>query len=174
MMLDGRYYRSDPKIAKPSMLGPQQNKWLRDRLRVAKGTFRMIDSPVPWVFAAKGNSKDTWNGFRDERNAIFDFIRTSKMEGVLLMSADRHRTDLWNHPANGHYPFIEFNSSRLTNQHVHPRMKKAEFSYNASQSFGLMEFDTTIDDPSVTMKVINIDGEVVYTKVVRRSQVSYR
>ncbi len=174
MMLDGRYYRSDPKSEKPSMLGAGQNAWLRDRLGAARGKFVMINSPVPWVFEAKGNSRDTWNGFHDERDAIFDFLRTQKKEGVVLMSADRHRTDIWNHPANGHYPFTEFNSSRLTNQHVHPKMRKAEFSYNASQSFGIMEFDTTLDDPSVTMKVINIDGELLYTKVLRRSQVSYR
>ena len=51
----------------------------------------MIDSPVPWVFAAKGNSRDTWNGFQDERNAIFEFVRQAKMEGIVLLSADRHR-----------------------------------------------------------------------------------
>ena len=173
-MLDGRYYRSDPKIEKPSMLGPQQNAWLRERLRQAKGTFNMICSPVPWVFEAKGDSKDTWNGFKDERNAIFDFIRAAKMEGVVLLSADRHRTDIWNHPANGHYSWPEFNSSRLTNQHVHQTMKKAEFSYNQKQSFGLLEIDTTIADPTMTMKVINIDGELLYTKVVRRGQLGYK
>ncbi len=173
VMLDGRYYRSDPKQAKPSMLGTQQNDWLRERLRASKGTFTMLTSPVPWVFEAKGNSRDTWNGFQKERNAIFDFIRDAKTEGMVLLSADRHRTDIWNHAAKDHYSFPEFNSSRLTNQHVHKRMKKAEFSYNQKQSFGLVEFDTTLDDPMVTMKVVNIDGEVVYTKVVRRSQLAY-
>lgn len=74
--------------------------------------------------------------------------------------------------AAGSYPLYEFNSSRLTNQHVHPTMEKqgAIFSYNAKQSFGLVHFDTTADDPSVTYDVISIDEERVHSLTVRRSE----
>ena len=72
IMLDGRYYRTDPKVAEPTMLGPYQLKWLKNELGNAKGTFKVICSPVLWDYRTKGDSLDTWNGYRSEREAIFD------------------------------------------------------------------------------------------------------
>ena len=77
------------------MLGPVQRKWLLDTIAGSNGKLLVLCSPVPWVFDAKGDSKDTWNGFQKERKQIFDFLTEKKVEGVLLMSADRHRSDLW-------------------------------------------------------------------------------
>jgi hypothetical protein len=48
--------------------------------------------------------------------------------------------------------------------------KGAIFSYNAKQSFGLVEFNTAATDPSVTYTVINIDGEKIHDLTVNRSQ----
>ena len=88
------------------------------------------------------------------------------------MSADRHRSDAWKMSRPNGYDLYEFNSSRLTNQHVHATMEKqgAIFSYNALQSFGLVTFDTTLDDPQVTYEVVNIDGEKPHSITVKRSE----
>jgi len=174
ILLDGRYYRSSPKGDNPSMLGPVQKAWLKETLAAGKGTFTVICSPVPWDFRTKGKSRDTWNGFRDEREEIFSFIEKNDIGGVVLMSADRHRSDAWRIERQSGYDFYEFNSSRLTNQHVHGTMKEALFSYNAKQSFGLVSFDTTAADPTVTYRVMTIDGDVVHTLTVKRSQLTPR
>lgn len=175
-MLDCRYYRTNPKLDSPSMLGAVQLRWLQDELLRSSGTFKVICSSVPWDFRTKGGSLDTWNGFPDEREAIFSWIEKQNIEGVVLMSADRHRSDAWRiERANG-YDFYEFNSSRLTNQHVHPSMEKkgALFSYNKKQSFGLVSFDTTAVDPTVRYDVISIDGEKVRSLEPRHSQLRRR
>lgn len=174
-MLDGRYYRNlDPEKSEVSMLGFVQRAWLLDTLRKSNGTFKILCSPVPWVFEAKGDSQDTWNGFKHERGILFDFLAEHNVEGVVLMSADRHRSDLWRIERDPDYPLFEFNSSRLTNQHVHKTMDQALFSYNAKQSFGLVDFNTTIDDPTVTYSVVTIDGEVVNTFRLQRSELVNR
>lgn len=172
IMLDCRYYRTDPNGDNPSMLGPVQMAWLKDQLRAAHGTFKVICSSVPWDFRTKGDSQDTWNGYQAERKEIFDFLTDNAIEGVVLMSADRHRSDAWQVERPGAYDLYEFNSSRLTNQHVHATMEKAGavFSYNAKQSFGLVTFDTTTPDPQVTYEVISIDNETVHALSVHRSQ----
>lgn len=174
IMLDCRYYRTSPRVDNPSMLGPVQMAWLKTELKKSKGTFKFLCSSVPWVFEAKGDSKDTWNGYKNEREKIFGFLEENKIEGVVLMSADRHRSDAWKIERPGGYDFYEFNSSRLTNQHVHPEMDKkgAIFSYNKKQSFGLVEFDTTAADPSVKYTIVNIDGEKLHDLTVRRSELS--
>ena len=172
--IDGRYYRTDPKKTKGklSMLGPAQKRWLLRTIKRSKGTFKVLVSPVPWVFKAKGDSKDTWNGFKEERNEIFAFLTENKIEGVVLMSADRHRSDLWKIERPGDYALYEFNSSRLTNQHVHKTMSEAIFSYNAKQSFGTVDFDTTATDPTATYRIHTIDGEQVFKHTVKRSELN--
>ncbi|MBA7561406.1 hypothetical protein ES708_03044 [subsurface metagenome] len=173
IMLDGRYYRTDPNTPDPSMLGPTQLRWLKERLASSKGTFKVVCSPVPWDFRTKGDSKDTWNGFPDEREELFAFIEANRIEGVVLMSADRHRSDAWRIERPNGYDLYEFNSSRLTNQHVHPTMDAAIFSYNEKQSFGLVTFDFSADDPSVAYQVVNIDGDVVESLKLNLRQLTY-
>ncbi|MDG2383108.1 MAG: alkaline phosphatase D family protein [Pirellulaceae bacterium] len=172
IMLDGRFYRdrTPQRPARPTMLGPVQRAWLFDRIKKTKGKFLVLCSPVPWVFEAKGDSLDTWNGFQEERNSIFDLLTEKKVNGVVLISADRHRSDLWKIDRPGTYPLFEFNSSRLTNQHVHKELPQAEFSFNKKQSFGLVDFDTTLENPSVTYRIMTIDGKQVFSKTIVLSE----
>jgi alkaline phosphatase D len=172
-MLDGRFYRRNPNVKNPTMLGPVQKKWLFEQLKLSMGTFKVLASPVPWTFHAKGTSLDTWNGFQDERNEIFDFLKDNKIQGVILISADRHRSDAWRIEPEDTYPLYEFESSRLTNTHVHKLMPKALFGYNEKQSFGLLSFDTKNTDPTVTYKIVNIDNEIIHSFTLKRSQLAH-
>ncbi len=172
IMLDGRYYRTKPKLGKKSsMLGPVQKKWLYAKLKTAKGTFKVICSPVPWTFKAKGASGDTWNGFQTERNEIFAFLTAEKIDGVILLSADRHRSDVWKITRPDGYALYEFESSRLTNIHVHAPQPGSLFSYNKKNSYGQLTFDTTKSDPTVTYKIFSIDDELIHTFTVKKSEI---
>jgi alkaline phosphatase D len=173
IMLDCRYYRNARGKENATMLGPVQKAWLREALTACRGKFKVICSSVPWDFRTKGDSQDTWNGFRNEREEIFSWIEQKKLEGVFLMSADRHRSDAWRIERPKGYDLYEFNSSRLTNQHVHKTMPEALFSYNAKQSFGLVTFDTTAADSTVTYDVVTIDGETVHSISIKLSDLSF-
>jgi len=174
IMLDGRYYRTKPKQgAKSTMLGAVQKKWIYAKLKAAKGAFKVICSPVPWTFKAKGNSGDTWNGFRQERNEIFAFLAAEKIDGVILLSADRHRSDAWKLARPDGYPLYEFESSRLTNIHVHAPQPGSLFSYNKKNSYGQLTFDTTKSDPTVTYKIFSIDDELIHTFTVKKSEIKH-
>lgn len=168
--LDCRYYRTDPNMPNPSMLGPVQKQRFLDKLKASKATFNVLVSSVPWAHGTKPGSLDTWDGYADEREEVFTFIEQHGIAGVILLSADRHRSDVWTIERENGYTLYEFESSRLTNQHVHKKIPGAAFSYNESQSFGLLSFDTTKPDPEVTYSIINIDGQQVYDLTLKRSQ----
>ncbi len=174
ILLDGRFYRTGRGKPEATMLGPVQKQWLLKTIKASRGTFKVLISPVPWVFTAKGDSKDTWNGFRDERHEIFGFLAEHKIEGVVLISADRHRSDLWKIERDRAYSLYEFNSSRLTNQGIAGTQPHAEFSYNKKQSFGLVSFDTVATDPMVSYEVVTIDKETVHQFKLKRSQLTDR
>ena len=173
IMLDGRYYRHRQG---KTMLGPIQKAWLLKKLANSKATFKVLASPVPFTPGIKPGSKDPWDGFPEERDEIFDFIADNEIEGVFLVAADRHRTDLRKINRSKGYDLYEFMSSKLTNRHTHPVVKTEGliWGYNKTCSFGLMEFDTTKSTPEVTMKCISIEGKVIREFTLKRSLLSAR
>ena len=173
-MLDCRFYRSQRKETSRTMLGPVQKAWLLKELGRSDATFKVLASSVPWVLEAKGDSRDTWRGFQDEREEVFSYLERKKIDGVVLISADRHRSDAWRIDRPGGYPLYEFESSRLTNIHTHPIMKGSLFGYNKKCSFGLLTFDTTQRDPELTYQIYNIDDELIHTFTVKKSAISHK
>ena len=150
------------------MLGPVQKEWLFDRLKGSKGTFKVVASSVPFASGVKPGSRDPWDGYPEEREELFSFIGKHRVEGVILISADRHRSDAWRISRPGAYDLYEFESSRLTNQHVHKVMEGCIFGYNEDRSYGLLSFDTTLDDPTVKYTIVTIDNKPVHELTLRR------
>ena len=119
-------------------------------------------------------TSDTWEGYAEEREKIFSFIEENKIEGVVLISADRHRSDAWKITREEGYDFYEFESSKLTNVHTHPVFPESIFGYNEKCSFGLLKFNTQKRDPELTYQIINIDNEVMNEITIRRSQLDFK
>ena len=175
IMIDGRYYRESPKTDHPSMLGPVQMKWLKQKLKETPATFKVICSNVPMAPNVKPGSKDTWDGYKEERQKIYEIIASEKIPGVIILSADRHRSDAYkiDTAIDGMYPLYEFSSSRLTNQHLHKLIKHSLFGYNEKQSFGRVDFDLKAEDPTVKYTIINIDGKPIHSLEVKRSELLF-
>lgn len=173
IMLDSRYYRNEPGKPSSSMLGAAQKQWLFDTLKQCEGTFKVIASPVPWSYGSKPGSLDPWQGYKEEREEIFSFIESNRIEGVVLISADRHRSDAWRIERPNGYDLYEFESSRLTNIHTHGIMEGSLFGYNDKCSFGKLTFDTSADDPTVAYEIISIDDERIHKMTLKHSQLDY-
>lgn len=173
ILIDGRYYRD---LKGGSMLGPVQKAWLKKTLASSTATIKVLASNVPWTPGVKPGSRDTWDGFADEREEIFTFIQKEKINGVLLIAADRHRSDIRKIKRENGYDLVEFQSSRLTNKHTHGIVKTPGlvFGYNKQCSFGRIDFDTTKKDPLITMTIVNIDGKEIYSMNLHLSELSLR
>jgi alkaline phosphatase D len=173
-VLDCRYYRTNPFAKQRTMLGPVQKAWLLKQLKESRAVFKVVASSVAWASGAKPGSRDTWDGFPEEREEIFSYISRNAVDGVVLLSADRHRSDAWRIPRSDGYALYDLTSSRLTNLHTHELMPQALFGYNEKCSFGLLSFDTTLPDPRVTYQIVNIDGQKVDTLPLLRSELTVR
>ncbi|MBD3354280.1 MAG: hypothetical protein GF364_22550 [Candidatus Lokiarchaeota archaeon] len=173
-MLDCRFYRQNPKeFNTPSMLGPYQKQWLLDSLNKSDASYKVIASSVPWAYNTKPGSLDTWDGFPKEREDLFSFIEDEEIEGVILLSADRHRSDAWLIERENGYDFYDFESSKLTNIHTHSVLDGSIYGYNEKCSFGLLSFNTTKADPEVTYSIINIDNELQWSLTLKKSDLSF-
>lgn len=172
IFLDGRFYRD---LEGGTMLGPVQKQWLFNTLKNSRGVFKVLVSPVPWSPGVKPGSRDPWDGFPEERESIFSFIESQSIEGVFLVAADRHRTDLRTIERDNGYDLYEFESSKLTNRHTHGVVETKGFiwGYNDKCSFGLMRFDTTKEVPEVLFEAVNIDGEIIHEFTLSRDRLTF-
>ena len=168
-MTDGRYYRD---FKKGTMLGPVQKQWLKEKLSNSKATFKVIASGTLWTETADKGGKDSWWGVPEEREEIFSLIDEKNIDGVILLSADRHRTDIYKIKRPDGYDLYEFETSKLTNNHTHGTKKEAVFSYNKGNFFGLLDFDFNKQDPAVTFRCITIEDKEVYNLTLKHSQLS--
>jgi alkaline phosphatase D len=172
-MTDGRFYREKKD---KTMLGPDQKKWLLEELAAARGKFKVIASGTMWADGADKGGKDSWAGpwARDERDEIFDLINERKINGVILISGDRHRSDIWKIERPGGYPLYEFVSAKVTNQHTHKTFDNAVWSYNKGNFWGHLNFDLRPDDPVMTFKCVDSSGKIVKEFPLKLSELSHK
>jgi alkaline phosphatase D len=160
-MMDDRWGRSCPSST-PQMYGATQFNWLKNALLASKATFKVI---------ANGSTLNSgcWG---TQKQALFNFIAANKIGGVLFATGDIHRSAVTTQTPTGGYTLYELISSGIGSP--------SGTSTNPPEwSFGIMEFDTTLADPTVTIKVINNPerrssitgaGVTVSTRTLRRSQ----
>ncbi|HEY0863956.1 MAG TPA: alkaline phosphatase D family protein [Lacunisphaera sp.] len=180
-MLDGRYYRENYLIERPSMLGPVQKAWLLDGLKRSTATFKLLVSPVAWADDAKIDftqggqrvfAKDIWSGYRQERDEIFAFLAAERISGVLLVSSDRHRNDVRQIVRPQGYPLLEFESGWLTNEAGHDGSGEPLFQHLAGPAFQLFTFEGSGGGAAVTAEIITIDGEPVFRRRVQLGELT--
>jgi alkaline phosphatase D len=177
-MLDGRFYRSDIKNKHDTtntMLGEKQKQWLLHSLGESTAKFKVLCSGTMWHDLADKGGKDSWAGkrFREERNNIFDLINQQKINGVVLISGDRHRTELWKTERPNGYPLYEFLSAKVTNIHSHATRKEAQWSLNEGNFWGEIGFDFSTTDPTITFTAINQDAAVMKASTFKLSELSH-
>jgi alkaline phosphatase D len=174
-MLDGRWYRDpieQPDGPQKTLLGRRQLTWLKDELKASRATFKLLVSGSGWS-TAKGPAGDAWSAYLHERDELFEFIRREGIEGVVLLSGDTHVGELnaipWSE--RGGYDLYELVSSplaqdtRTTWLDRRPEMRMREV-FVGSQNFGAVEIDTTADDPTVSLNVIDARGNRAWTPLV--------
>ena len=185
ILLDTRYFRSPlVKIPKPekgkgpylpdtnpsvTMLGEAQWAWLEEQLRVP-ADLRVIGSSIQVVPTQHGWEK--WENFPRERQRLFDLIRKTKANGVVLLSGDRHFAEISREPKAVGYPLYDLTASSINRpgkgDRVEPNVFRVGDLYEF-ENFGLLTIDWSAKDPAVEMTIRGMDGKPVVQETVRLS-----
>jgi alkaline phosphatase D len=173
IMLDNRFFRDKETGA---FLGEGQMEWLEQQLLEAKGQFIILSCGTMWSDYVSGG-KDSWGVWDPEgREKIFQLIEKHRIPGVLLISGDRHGARGFTIPRESGYSFYEFEPASLGGRHgpaaTNPDWETQLFGFDNTYAFGEFTFDTQLSDPEVTFRLIREDGEILYTLVLKRSQLT--
>jgi alkaline phosphatase D len=173
IMVDNRYFRTGEK---GSFLGEEQMNWLEDQLLDCKGPFIILSCGTMWSDYVS-NGKDSW-GVNDPegRERLFRLIEKNRIGGVILISGDRHGARGFKIPRNSGFNFYEFElgslGSRTGPDPIRADWETQLFGISGTYAFGEFSFNTTLDDPEVTFRLIRDRGTVLYEITLTRSQLT--
>jgi alkaline phosphatase D len=114
-LLDGRY---PARKRQKTMLGKIQFQWLCDGLKNSKSRYKVLVSGTQF-----GRVKaDGWAGthYLGERKKLFSFISENEISGVIGISGDVHRSDIYKLPIGKDRHFYDFTPGSLSRTHRTP------------------------------------------------------
>ena len=182
IMLDTRYHRDKldrnpkgrPKNKGPyiptadtsrSILGEEQWRWLEQQLQ-QPANIRFIVSSIQVV--AYEHAWETWGNMPHERNRLYQLITDTKANGVILLTGDRHLTEISvDRGQLGHappYPLWDFTISGLTQSKS--RVDEAN-SFRLGgvfrqTHFGTVDIDWTSQDSAVVaLTVLDENSQIL-------------
>jgi alkaline phosphatase D len=165
-LVDDRYHRG----LNGSMLGAGQLQWLKDSLDASTATFKLLACGSQWTAEGSG---DSWATFLDERDELFDFIRDRRIDGVVLLSGDVHRSELRliDRSAAGSYDLPELVSSPMANSNSSCRESdELRGCFNTGNYFIDLQIDTTAADPVLVARMLDEAGVELADWTILRSE----
>jgi alkaline phosphatase D len=204
ILLDTRYFRSNLKTgfvsgekgegirgkyapnddATATVLGPKQWAWLEEQLKVP-AEFRIVCSSFQAV--ADEHGSETWGNFPRERRRLFELIKNTGAEGVVMISGDRHLAEISRLAPEAFgigYPSFDVTSSSLNTPSGNFTKARVRFANEINSyrvgltwfdtNFGFIEIDWTEDDPVIRLQVRDETGDVVLQQRLALSQLRAR
>jgi len=174
LVLDTRYFRTaltpdieTEKRNKPNtygtgtILGDKQWQWLQNELNNSKADYNILVSSIQ--FLSNEHGFECWGNFPHEINRLENIIATSKAKGVIILSGDRHISEISRTSIDGiKYPLIDFTSSGLTHAYSKFEGESNPFRVGevvSTESFGIVRLN--FKDKMVIFEIVGDGGEVL-------------
>ncbi|WP_269532145.1 alkaline phosphatase [Chitinimonas sp. BJYL2] len=172
-LLDNRTYRDDPRMP-PSpdkaMFGPSQMAWLKNALLQSTAPFKIIAGGSQML--NKGERGDSWADYPAERDDFLRFLQDTRVDGVMFMSGDVHRSELIRKTREGMYPLHDLTCSALTSG-VYRDEKLLERPdlvpgtlVMGERNFCQLRFEGGKANRQAVVRVLNDLGEVKFEHVI--------
>lgn len=155
---------------KATLLGEAQWAWLARQL-AEPADLRIIGSSVQ--FAADGTGWEGWANFPHERQRLVDLVRSTRANGVVLISGDMHYGEISRWPvADGGYPLWDITSSGLTEVWDVPTPNRQRASAVLTETnFGLLDVDWA--RRQLTLSVCDGQGQPRITQLLPLDQLQF-
>ncbi len=171
-MLDGRYHRDhdDLMAEDKSMLGPAQLRWLKNALLASR-------APIKFIVSGSQITNDIsnyegWHHFSRERADIFKFLADHRIDGVVILSGDRHFTEILRTERAGSYPLYEVTCSPLTSgvpsnlesERANPKIVTGTFT--PERNFCTIDFSGPRTSRKLAVRTFSTEGKLLWEKEI--------
>lgn len=143
ILLDARYHRDAPGEPGGDVLGAAQRAWLERELEANEAAVTLIASGIQVL--SEDHRYESWARFPEARRWLLDLIERTGSRGVVLLSGDRHISEISALPIEGaETPLYDITSSSLTHAWTTfpGELNRHRVGEVVSEnSFGLIEID---------------------------------
>jgi alkaline phosphatase D len=171
ILLDTRYFRDSLKRAtdgkrryvandEGDMLGEAQWAWLEEQLTNSEAEVHIIASSVQVLSEEHGYEK--WANLPRSRQRFFDLLERTQPYRTILLSGDRHISELARIDLEGlDYPLFELTSSGMT--HTWGSVGEEPNKYRqgniiAKLAYGLIKIDWSGPEPKIQLEVNGLEN----------------
>ena len=170
-MLDVRFYRTPnktPDDGTKTMLGERQLAWLKKGLAESRAKFKIVGSGSEWQTLTQ---PDCWSSFARERQEIFDHITNNTIEGVVLLSGDRHFTAGYQ-VQNRH---LEFTSGPLGSGNATLQSNPERFTgSDEGKLWAVLDLDPSVKEPRLAYEIWQAGGGLLERRELSPDEVNGR
>lgn len=159
-----------------TLLGAQQWEWLKREFKASTAPFKVLATGMIWNESVRPLKTDYWGAYKHERAAVWKYIADAKIDGVVLMGGDIHRSRLLKHPpefTGAPYPLYEFISSPLhQNVHENARVDHPSLIWDVGDPSVYLQLiaDTTVSPATLTGRWVNAAGAEVHSVEIRADE----
>ena len=179
ILLDGRYHRSPIRKADyrlpgigvqpylpntdkgATMLGDEQWKWLEEQLK-QPADVRLIGSGIQVV--SDDHPFEKWANIPAERERLYQLLRDTKANGVIVLSGDRHLGEISVDTKALSYSLYDITASGFNQgaaAYRDPEVNKHRVAALPwGNHFGVVQIDWAAKDPLVSLQLRGEDGEI--------------
>lgn len=176
ILLDSRYFRDQPiKSGKQytpntegTILGPEQWAWLENELSESKADVNLIGNGIQII--AEDHRFEKWANFPKERQKLFNLISTSGAQKVVLMSGDRHLSELSKiNLQDSNEPLYDITSSGLT--HSYNKYSGEENQHRVGEvvskiSYGVLKIQRAENEEIIVKLQFRGDKRIVFAEYI--------
>lgn len=172
-LLDGRYHRDsdrDKDNPNKTMLGAEQLRWLKNALLASTAAFKVIVSGSQVLNDPQ--RFEGWHNFKAERDGFLRWLQDHHVRGVLLLSGDRHHTELLRLPRAGTYALHELTCSPTTSgagrnsQPEHPALHVSGTFVN-QRNFCTLDVTGARGQRVMTLRSFDVKGKELWSHPLR-------
>jgi hypothetical protein len=151
---------------RPNLEQPMLAEQLRQPAEV-----RLVASGIQVI--AQDHKSEKWLNLPFEQQRLFNLIRDTKANGVVLLSCDRHLAELSMRTDGTPYPLYDLTSSGLNSAATSWRPLEINryrvATMNWGHNFGMVKIDWNGPSPRLDLQIHDADGEVTINQKVMLS-----
>ena len=168
-MLDDRWFRApnDDKDSARAYFGAEQLRWLKDALIGSRAPFKIICGGGQMISPVR--IYENYAQYPGEQRALLKAIQESGARGVVLLSGDRHHTELMRLDRPGTYPLHELTCSSLTAGSANPKeinSTRVEGTLLTKHNYALLKFAGKREDRTMTMSLRDVNGAELWSRTL--------
>lgn len=172
ILLDNRYYRDPNGLPGEdvTILGKSQLNWFKNQL-LTNNRASFIFVVIGGQFLNPSKLYENYANYEKERNEIISFIQENKIQNVIFLSGDRHRTELSKLSKKDAPSIFDFTCSPLSSRTYAERSPENNTlrlpgTQVSEQNFGRISVSGETNDRQLKIEVFTSGGKEKWSRTI--------